>query len=144
MSEKGKAVSELGDELRLWDLALVCDMSQFKRLNTKLQGQQKIVCYVFGPVRAFEMKLKLFQKALEYVNLCSFPSWELLHKDRLLSARFLCVRYAEMHYFLAENFEIRFSVLRSHATNIRDFEIPFSVEVSDGREILQLEMAEHL
>jgi hypothetical protein len=49
-----------------------------------------------------------------------------------------------MHYFLAENFEIRFSVLRSHATNIRDFEIPFSVEVSDGREILQLEMAEHL
>jgi hypothetical protein len=41
---------------------------------------------------------------------------------------------------LAENFKIRFNDFRSHATNIHIFENPFSVEVSDAPEKLQLEL----
>lgn len=35
---------------------------------------------------------------------------------------------------LAENFKMTFDDIRSHATVIRTFEYPFSVEVSDPRE----------
>jgi hypothetical protein len=43
---------------------------------------------------------------------------------------------------LAENFKMSFSAFRSHATNIFIFENPFSVEVIDAAEKLQLEMTE--
>jgi len=36
---------------------------------------------MFGAVRAFETKLKLFRKQLEIVNLCHFSYCDLLHKD---------------------------------------------------------------
>jgi len=38
-------------------------------LNTKLQGQQKLISDMFGAVIDFEMKLNLFWKWLENVNL---------------------------------------------------------------------------
>jgi hypothetical protein len=66
-------------------------------------------------VRAFEMNLKVFWKQLEYINL---------------------------YHFSSDNFKIRFNDLCCHATNICVFENPFSVEVSDAREKLQVELTE--
>jgi hypothetical protein len=43
---------------------------------------------------------------------------------------------------LAENFKMRFSDFHSHATNISIFENPFSIEVNDTPEKLQVEMVE--
>jgi hypothetical protein len=66
--EKGKVVAELVDEKWLWDLVLLCDISHHvNELSTKLQGQQKLISDMFGAVRAFEVKLKLF---LERVGKC--------------------------------------------------------------------------
>jgi hypothetical protein len=78
---------------------------------------------MFGAVRAFEMKLIL------YVIL--------LHKDGSVS---FCA--VEIIYSLAENFKIRSNDFRSYATNIHNSENPFSVEVSDVTEQLQLELTE--
>jgi hypothetical protein len=70
MNEKGKVMAELSDEKWIWDLALLCDISNHVNyLNTKLQDQQKLISDMFGAVRAFEIKLKLFRKQLEKVNL---------------------------------------------------------------------------
>jgi hypothetical protein len=113
----------------LWDLALLCDVSNHVNyLNTKREGQQKLISYMFGDVRAFRMKLKLFWKQLENVNLCHVSSRDLLHKDESVSVLFQCVRAVEMTESLAENFKTRFNDFRSHATNIRIFENPFSVK----------------
>jgi hypothetical protein len=47
-----------------------------------------------------------------------------------------------MIYSTAVNFTMRFSDLRSHATNTRIFGNPFSFEGSDAPEKLQLELSE--
>jgi hypothetical protein len=68
-----KVVAELIDENWLWNLALLWDMSHhLYKLNTKPQDQQKLIPDMFRAVRAFEMKLKLFRKEMENVNLCHF------------------------------------------------------------------------
>jgi hypothetical protein len=43
---------------------------------------------------------------------------------------------------LAENFKMSFNDFRSHATNMCIFENPFSIDVSDALEKLQLELTE--
>jgi hypothetical protein len=43
---------------------------------------------------------------------------------------------------MAENFKMRFNDFHSHATDILIFENPFSIEVSDAPEKLQLELNE--
>jgi hypothetical protein len=88
------------------------------------------------------MKLKLFWKQLENVNLCNFSSCDLLHQDGPVSVPFPHVCAVEMTDSLAENFKMRFSDFHSHSTNICIFENPFSVDVSDAVEKLYLEFTE--
>jgi hypothetical protein len=83
VNEKGKVVIELNDEKLLWDLALLCVISHhLNDLYTKIKRQWKLIFDMFGAVRAFDMKLKLFQKQLENVNLCNFSSCDTLCKKR--------------------------------------------------------------
>jgi hypothetical protein len=79
---------------------------------------------------------------LENVNLCHFSSCDLLHKDGSLSVPFPSVHAVEIIHSLAKNFQMRFNDFHSHATNIHIFENPFSTEVSDAPEKLQLELTE--
>jgi hypothetical protein len=70
MNTKGEAVAVLSDVKLLWDLALLCDtshqLSDFKISNLKVNRN---ISDMYVAVRAFEMKLKLFRKQSEYVNL---------------------------------------------------------------------------
>jgi hypothetical protein len=52
------------------------------------------------------------------------------------------VHRVEMIYSLSKNFKVGFDIIRSHATDVRIFENPFSVEVSDASEKLQFELSE--
>jgi hypothetical protein len=73
---------------------------------------------MFGAFRAFEMKLKLFLKQLENVDLCHFSSCDLLCNDVSLSVPFPSVRAVEMIDSLVEIFKMRFNDFCSLATNI--------------------------
>jgi hypothetical protein len=80
-SQMRKLVAELSVEEWL-NMALLYYISHhLNDLNINLQGQQKLIYYMFGTAIAFEMKLRLFWKQVENVNLCHFPSCDLLHKD---------------------------------------------------------------
>lgn len=82
MNAKGKVLAELGDENQFWDTALLCDISQHvNNLNTRFQGQQKLVSDMFEAVKVFGIKLKLFPKQLENVNLCRFSYCDLFRND---------------------------------------------------------------
>jgi hypothetical protein len=85
------------------------------------------------------MKLKLFQKQLENVNLCHFSSCNLLQNDGSVSVPFARVHAVEMIHSLADNFKMRSNDFRSHATNKCIFEDPFSVMLPEK---LQLELSE--
>jgi hypothetical protein len=111
---------------------LLCDISHHVNdLNIKLQGQHKLIFYMSVAARAFEMKLKLFRKQLENVNLCHFFFCDLLYEYVSASVPFQNARAVEMINSLAENFKMRFSDIRSHVKNIRIFEHAFSFEVGD-------------
>jgi hypothetical protein len=69
---------------------------------------------------------------LENVSLYNFSSCDFLRKDWLVSVPFPRVCAIEVIDSLAESFKTRFNDFRSHATNIRIVENPFSVEVSDA------------
>jgi hypothetical protein len=78
-----------------WMWVCVCDISHYENdLNTKLQSQQKFISDMIGAVRAFEMKLKLFQKQLEILTcvifLLWFASWGWISKGYL--SKCLCCR----------------------------------------------------
>jgi hypothetical protein len=51
MKEKGKVVDELSDEMWLRDLAFLCDIGH--HLNTKFQGQKKLISDMSGAVKSF-------------------------------------------------------------------------------------------
>jgi hypothetical protein len=72
--EKSKVVAELSDEKWLWNLALLCDISHHVNdLNIKLQAQQRPISDMFWAVKGSEMKLKLFWKLQENVNVIFLP-----------------------------------------------------------------------
>jgi len=67
----------------------------------------------------------------------------MLRKDESVSVPFPSVRALDAVDSLAENFKMRFSDFRSHATIARIFENQFSVEVSDDpQNATQLELTE--
>jgi len=72
----------------------------------------------------------------------SLFSCELLQKVGSASVPLPSVRAKEVFDSLAENFKVRFNDFRSHAINVRNFETPFPVEVSDVPEKLQIELTE--
>jgi hypothetical protein len=105
MNQKGKAVAELGDEKWHWDFILLCDISHHVNdLHTNHQGQQKPISDMFWAFREFEMKLKLFRKELENVDLCHSYYCDLLYKDGLVSVLFRIFCAVELADSLAENF----------------------------------------
>jgi hypothetical protein len=89
---------------------------------------------ILGAVTAFEMKLRLLRKLLEYVNPCHFSSSDLLHKNDMVSVPFPTVRAVEMTGSLAENLKRRFNDFSSRVINTRVFEkknspVKFQVEL---------------
>jgi hypothetical protein len=118
MNDKGRVVAEFSNEKWLWDLALLCDISHhINDFNTKLRGEQKLISDMFGAVRAFEIKLELFWKKLENINLCHFSSCDLLHKDGSVSVPFPSNHAVEMIDTLAENLKMTFNDFHTCATN---------------------------
>lgn len=79
---KGKPLKELADHDWVWELALLADVSQhLNDLNVILQGKGKLMSGMLADVRAFEMKLSLFQKQAKSLIFIIF-----------LAARFLQAR----------------------------------------------------
>jgi hypothetical protein len=73
-------VAKLYDKMWLWYLALLCDIShRLNDLNTRFQGQEKLISDMSGALRAFEKKLKLFLKQMENAYFFHF-SCDLFHK----------------------------------------------------------------
>jgi hypothetical protein len=81
---KEKFIAELGAKKWLLDLALLSDIScHVSDINTIHQGQNKFTSDILWEVRASEMKLKLFRKQTENVNLCHIYSCNLVFFIRM-------------------------------------------------------------
>jgi hypothetical protein len=82
---------------------------------------------MFGTVRIFVIKLKLFRKKFENFNSRNFSSCDLLLTDGSVNVPLPSARAVEI-ILLLRTLKMAFNDFRSHATNISISENPFSVK----------------
>jgi len=123
VNEKGKVEAELSNEKWLWNLPFLCDVScHLSDLKYQTSRSTEIHFWYVWSCQSFWNEAEIILETVAKVNLCCFPSCDLLHKAGSVSVLFPNVRGVEKVYSLAENFEIRFSDLRHHATRVLIFE----------------------
>jgi hypothetical protein len=75
MESKQKVIPELEDEKWLSDLAFMCDVTEhLNALNVKLQGRKQLITEMRDSVKAFQMKLRLWEGQMRQGNLAHFPT----------------------------------------------------------------------
>ncbi|XP_042243372.1 general transcription factor II-I repeat domain-containing protein 2-like [Homarus americanus] len=74
-TDKGRDLHELKDNEWVQDLTFMMDITEhLNYVNTKMQGRNKLVTDFYDCVRAFEMKIQLFERQLSESNLSHFPT----------------------------------------------------------------------
>lgn len=142
MHQKGRPVSQLEDAEWLNDLAFMVDITEHLNwLNTKMQGRDKLVTEFYDSVRAFELKLNLWEKQLPLGNFAHFPTLKLtgeIHGTAQVNRE----RYRQKIAELRDEFEERFLDFRKLDKDFTIFRTPFSVSASEVAEELQMEIIE--
>jgi hypothetical protein len=79
MENKNKRIEELDDEGWISDLASFADMTgHLNTLNKELQGKDKLITEIFNNIKAFKVKLRLWENRLKVHNLVHFPHLKFL------------------------------------------------------------------
>jgi hypothetical protein len=105
-------------------------------MNLQLQGRNQLVNDIFAQVKAFEVKLRLWEIQLTKQNTAHFPTLN----DRARSMSFNAAKYATEVGVLREEFKSRFQDFRSYETSFRIFASLFEVAVGAVPEKFQIEL----
>jgi hypothetical protein len=105
-------------------------------LNLQLQGRNQLVNDIFAHVKAFEVKLCLWEIQLTKQNAAYFPTLN----DRAKSVSFNAAKNATEVGVLREEFKSRFQDFRKHETSFRIFASPFEVDVEAVPKKFQTEL----
>jgi len=75
LKNKGQPVAEMEDESWLCDLTFLFDITtHMNDLSTKLQRQVQYANEMYGHIKGFMNKLRLWQAHIQDANLCYFPT----------------------------------------------------------------------
>ncbi|XP_044052223.1 general transcription factor II-I repeat domain-containing protein 2-like [Siniperca chuatsi] len=141
LKEKGRPLHKLSDPLWLADLAFLVDLTHhLNTLNKNLQGKEQLVSHLYAHMKAFCVKLRLFETQLRSFNAAHFPALSEIKSafpKADLSAK--KEKYASVITSLVTEFNQRFSVIEKQ---IKLFSTPFLVDAEEVEESLQLELIE--
>ncbi|KAK0138753.1 General transcription factor II-I repeat domain-containing protein 2 [Merluccius polli] len=141
MESKQKVIPELEDEKWLSDLAFMCDITEHLNvLNVKLQGRQQLITEMRDAVKAFQMKLRLWEGHMRQGNLAHFPICQ--SANDTITIPFPTEVYAGKLNTLNVEFKRRFSDFDAQKFNLDLFANPFAIDVDTAPEHLQLELIE--
>lgn len=141
MESKQKAVPELEDEKWLSDLAFMCDITEhLSSLNLKLQGRKQLITEMRDSVKAFELKLRLWEGQMRKGNLTHFPTCQTI--SATVTIPLPTQVYADKLNTLKAEFSRRFADFESQKFNLDLFANPFAIDVDTAPEHLQLELIE--
>ena len=126
------------DETWLCRLAFLTDISShLNDLNTQLQGRNKLITCMESSVRAFCVKLQLWEKQLRDGNYSYFPY--LSQCDSALIDTDECLSVLTS---VKGQFSSRFSDVRAQLEKVKIVTTPFEVSVDDLPSEIQMEMIE--
>ncbi len=139
MDMKGHTISQLEDNQWLQDLAFMVDITNhLSWLNLKMQGRNHLVIDLYDCIRTFMTKLKLWEKQFEQKNLAHFPTLKSLSNNAHVNFD----KYNNHLSLLSDAFRKRFMDFKTHEKDFQIFRDPFSVNVDDVPEELQMEIIE--
>ncbi|TWW81843.1 General transcription factor II-I repeat domain-containing protein 2B [Takifugu flavidus] len=137
LESKGKD-TELRGEKFLCELAFLCDItSSLNALNLQLQGRGRIITDMHAAVRAFKMKLCLWENQMLQENLAHFPCRQTI-KTQLSTVVFPRTEFAEKLHRVHQRFA-DFDIQRSRFELLSN---PFAVEMENAPTNLQIELIE--
>ncbi|KAK2847511.1 hypothetical protein Q5P01_010510 [Channa striata] len=146
LGEKGEPMEELSHPVLLADLAILVDITKhLNALNVNLQGQDAVVSQLYGHIKAFGIKLQIFQRHLSQTEPCTvhFPALkevnDSLPKDNIGAQM---MTYATAITSLSMEFNKRFRDFAVIEKDMLLFSSPFSVDSDDAPPQLQLELIE--
>jgi hypothetical protein len=71
---KAKNIEELNDGGLMTDLAFLVDVTGYlNNLDKELQGKDKLITDMYNDIKAFRIKLRLWEKQLKLHNLVHYP-----------------------------------------------------------------------
>ncbi|XP_076132871.1 general transcription factor II-I repeat domain-containing protein 2A-like [Alosa pseudoharengus] len=144
LKEKSKPLHELNDPRWLADLAFLVDLtSHLNALNKSLQGKDQLVSHMYAHLKAFCVKLKLLEAQLRNFNVVHFPTLlelKTAFPNANVSARKM--EYVSVITSLQAEFGKRFQDFSVIEKDMKLFTTPFSVDVTDVDERMQMEVIE--
>ena len=143
MEQKDHSIVELLSNVDwLFDLAFLVDVcNHLNHLNAKLQGRKQLVTVMYDHVKAFQAKLRLWDRQLRSFNFSHFPTCKTImgeHPEHNISGG----RYASTLCTLQEEFKSRFVDFVTHSEDFQLFGNSFSVDVDNIAESMQMEVIE--
>ncbi|MCJ8731192.1 hypothetical protein PDJAM_G00196560 [Pangasius djambal] len=144
LKEKDRPLHELSDPLWLADLAFLVDLTEhLNTLNKNLQGKDQLVPQLHAHMKAFCVKLRLFEAQLRTFNVAHFPTLSELRsafpKADLSDKK---GKYVSVITSLMTEFSQRFQDFSTIENDIKLFATPFMINAEEVEESLQLELIE--
>ena len=138
MDMKGENVPELCDEKWVCDLAFLSDItSHLRDLNLSLQGKQLLIIHFSDKIKAFILKLSLWERHLSAKNLSFFSKLASVTNIQETSN---FEEYVDILRTLRSEFETRFRDLFHLQLEFNIFATPFSLDVDSVPCDFQLEL----
>jgi hypothetical protein len=105
MEKKGRNIEELNDEEWITNLGFLVDVTDhLNNLNIELQGKDKFITDMYNNIKAFRLKLRLWEYQLKLNNLVHFPHLKSL--DTIFTE---CIQeYSQSNFLLRGEFDKRF------------------------------------
>ncbi|KAJ8895139.1 hypothetical protein PR048_000464 [Dryococelus australis] len=135
---KGESVQQLCDYNWLQDLAIMVDMTgHLNDLNLKLQGKDQPVISMCDHIKAFKLKLNLWEGQLNGANLINFPTCQDFRKSHSTSD---FSQYTFNVNELIKEFESRLEDFKTSENDFSLFSDPFSFDVYKADRDVQMEL----
>ena len=136
LEQKNLNASEFRDQKWICNLAFLVDVtSHLNKLNLQLQGKCQLIHDMWGHIRSFTTKLRLWESQLESGNYAHFPILQQHHP-------FYSDQFVSVVQYLRTEFSSRLGDIRSIDNDIKLFSVPFDVPVEVVQEQYQMELVE--
>ena len=129
-------MAEIEDESWLYDLAFSVDITtRMNELNTRLQQKPKYASEMYGHIKGFMNKLRLWHEHIQNANLSHFPT---LKQMGMRSEK--KTEFADQLEKLFNEFSARFKDFKSHDHLFEIISLPFHTDIDKAPIDIQMKL----
>ena len=133
---KGRPMAEMEDESWVRDVAFLIDITtRMNELNTKLQRKAQYASEMYGHIKGFINKLRLWLAHIQNANLTHFPT---LKEMGMLPEK--KTEFADQLQKLLNEFSACFKDFKSHEHLFEIFSLPLHTDIEKAHMDIQMEL----